>query len=122
MRLLVVALLLVAATTPPRTAPNERASFVTTLGRDTVVVESFTRTNTHIDGDIVVRVPGTVICHYSADLANDGTITHTVVDMKPLGTSDVHPQKVAMNFENGAARVAFDTPGKPTQMAFKVLE
>jgi Protein of unknown function (DUF2911) len=113
--------LIVAGMTPPRVAPNERASFVTTLGRDTVVVESFTRSNNHIDGDIVVRVPGTVICHYSADLANDGTVTKTVVDIKPLGAADVHAQKVTVAFESGAARITFDTEGKPPQMGFKVL-
>ena len=38
-------------------APSERAAFVTTLGRDTVVVESVTRNGGHVDGYIVVRVP-----------------------------------------------------------------
>jgi hypothetical protein len=91
-------------------APNERAAFVTTLGRDTVVVESITRTDSHVDGYIVVRVPGTVLCHYSADLGKDGTVTHTVLDIKPLGTSDVHAQRVTMDFDGTSVRITSDAP------------
>lgn len=120
MRSLLFALIL--ASTMPPTAPSERASFVTTLGRDTVVVESFTRSNSHIEGDIVVRIPGTVICHYAADLAGDGSVKNTVVEIKPLGTSDVKAGKEVMTFENGAAKITFDSPGKQTQMGFKVLD
>ncbi|HSU97349.1 MAG TPA: hypothetical protein VLI40_08965, partial [Gemmatimonadaceae bacterium] len=45
-------------------APDSSGAFVTTLGRDTVVVESFTRTDDKLEGNIVVRVPGTVLLHY----------------------------------------------------------
>ncbi|HSC32668.1 MAG TPA: hypothetical protein VLD17_13110, partial [Gemmatimonadaceae bacterium] len=56
----------------PTTPANEQATFVTTLGRDTVVIESFTRTATKLTGDMVVRVPGTVLCHYELDLGSGG--------------------------------------------------
>jgi hypothetical protein len=92
-------------------APNERAAFVTTLGLDTVVVESVTRSDTHVDGYIVVRIPGTVLCHYTADLGKDGTVTHTVLDVKPLGTSDIHAQRVTMDFDGADVHITSDAPG-----------
>ena len=36
---------------------DEKASFVTTLGRDTVVIESSERAGNRLTGDIIVRVP-----------------------------------------------------------------
>ncbi len=54
-----------------RARPADRGTFVTTLGRDTVALESFTRTPNRIEGDIVVRVPGTVLLHYMVDLTDD---------------------------------------------------
>ncbi|HZS62579.1 MAG TPA: DUF2911 domain-containing protein [Gemmatimonadaceae bacterium] len=124
MRLFLVGLIAAgaAAAVAARTAPNERASFVTTLGRDTVVIESFTRSNNHIDGDIVVRVPGTVLCHYSADLAKDGSATKTVVDIKPLGTTDVKAQKISTTYEDGAAKITLEMPGQDPKMGIKMLD
>jgi hypothetical protein len=107
MRALFVALLIAIATTP---TPPQRAAFITTLGRDTVVVESYTRTDKHMDGYIVVRIPGTVLCHYAVDLAKDGSVTHTDLDIKPLGTSDVHGGRVSLDFANGEVRITGDTP------------
>jgi hypothetical protein len=109
--LLVAGLIAAHDTTMP--TPNERAAFVTTLGSDTVVVESISRSDTHVDGYIVVRVPGTVLCHYTADLGKDGTVTHTVLDIKPLGTSDVHAQRVTMDFEGAQVRITADGQGGP---------
>jgi hypothetical protein len=106
MHALLVAWLIALATTPP----PQRAAFVTTLGRDTVVVESYTRTDKHVDGYIVVRVPGTVLCHYAVDLAKDGSVTHTDLDIKPLGTSEVHGGRVSLDFSNGEVHVTGDTP------------
>lgn len=40
----------------PAQAPGQRADFVTTLGRDTVALESFTRTPARLDGEIVLQV------------------------------------------------------------------
>ncbi len=98
------------ATTAP---PSERAAFITTLGRDTVVIESITRSDTHLDGYIVVRIPGTVLCHYSADVAKDGTVTHTTLDIKPLAANDVHGGHVSMDFDGTLVHITADSPGMP---------
>lgn len=120
---------LIASSTHVRPAPgssppalSERAAFVTTLGRDTVVVESVTRNGGHVDGYIVVRVPGTVLCHYSADVGKDGTVTHTVLEVKPLGTSEVHDQRVSMDFDGGDVRVTADAPSGAQSATRKVAK
>ena len=41
-------------------AANDSAGFVTLLGRDTIALESFSRTAARLQGEIVLRVPGTV--------------------------------------------------------------
>lgn len=106
---------------PVVSAGDERAGFVTTLGRDTVALESFTRTETHMDGDIVVRVPGTVLCHYSVDIGPGGMVTHTVLDIKSLGTSEVLARRVTLDFARDSLRVMVDSSGHK-QTTTRVLQ
>lgn len=56
------------------TASNEQ-TFVETLGNDTIAVESFTRTATSIDGQVVSRNPATTLASYHAELGEDGRIS-----------------------------------------------
>src|SRR6185312_11603049 len=86
-------------------------TFVTLLGRDTVVVESFTRTGNKLDGNVVVRVPGTVLIHYVVDLAADGTPSHSVVDVTPMGTSDVAKRRVTIEYARDSVVVDVDSAG-----------
>jgi hypothetical protein len=96
---------------PPGAPANEQASFVTTLGRDTVVIESFTRTPTRLVGDMVVRVPGTVICHYELDLASGGNVTRSIVDVKPLDGS-VPQRRVTLDYVGDSLRIDIDSAGQ----------
>ena len=89
----------------------EQASFVTTLGRDTVVVESFTRTAAKLEGDMVVRVPGTVLCHYELDLGNGGAVTKSVVDVKPVSAPNVAARHVTITYVGDSLRVDIDSAG-----------
>ena len=114
---LLAALLIASGTTPP----NERAAFVTTLGRDTVVIESFTRTANRVEGDIMVRVPGTVLCHYTAEFGADGNVTHTLLEVKPLAAPDVKTARLAMDFQPGSFHYTFDLEGKPQQTGMAVF-
>jgi hypothetical protein len=105
-------LLVLAATTlhsPP--SANERAAFVTTLGRDTVAIESFTRTASRVEGDIVVRVPGTVLCHYVLDLAADGSVSRSVLDIKSLGATNIPDRHVTLDFTADSLRADVDSSG-----------
>ena len=82
----------------PAPAGDERAAFVTTLGRDTVALESFTRNAAKVEGDIMVRIPGTVLCHYVLELASDGRVTRSTLDVKPLGVSTLPERHVVIEF------------------------
>lgn len=104
-----------AASASHTSAPIDRGSFVTTLGRDTVVLESFTRTAARVDGAIVVRVPGTVLLRYTVELAPDGAPTHSVLDVQPLGTSVVAAHTVTIDFVNGSMAVDMDSAGHHTK-------
>jgi len=92
--------------------PGRRADFVTTLGRDTVALESFTRTPTRLDGEIVLRIPGTAHFRYRVDLKEDGTILRSVFDVKPLSVPGIAPHKVTIEFAEDHARVTVDSAGE----------
>ena len=116
MRPLLVSLPVVVALVVRAAAPApEQASFVTTLGRDTVVVESFTRTAAKLDGEMVVRVPGTVRCHYELDLGNGGTVTKSVVDVKPVSAPGVPARHVTLTYVGDSLRVDIDSAGVHSQ-------
>jgi len=116
MRPLLVSLPVVVALAVRAAAPApEQASFVTTLGRDTVVVESFTRTAAKLDGEMVVRVPGTVLCHYEVDLGNGGTVTKSVVDVKPVSAPGVPARHVTLTYIGDSLRVDIDSAGVHSQ-------
>ncbi|MDQ2889909.1 MAG: DUF2911 domain-containing protein [Gemmatimonadota bacterium] len=88
-----LAVLAIAAIRPePARLVDERASFVTMLGRDTVAVESIIRSVNRIDGTAVVRMPGTVVYHYIVELNADNTISKATLDINPMEESDVLPE------------------------------
>jgi hypothetical protein len=103
--------LLLVATTSTSPKADERAAFVTTLGRDTVALESFTRTATRVEGDIMVRIPGTVLCHYLLELAPDGSVTRSTLDVKPMGVSTLPSRHVVLDFAGDSLRADVDSAG-----------
>ena len=86
MHISLVHLLLVATTLSTPKADRARG-LRDHARRDTVALESFTRTATRVEGDIMVRIPGTVLCHYVLELAADGSVTRSTLDVKPIGAS-----------------------------------
>jgi len=105
-------LLLAAVVTmyPPARA-DERAAFVTTLGRDTVALESFTRTPVRVEGDIMVRIPGTVLCHYILELASDGSVTRSTLDVKPIGAPTLAGRHVVLDIAGDSLTAEVDSAG-----------
>ena len=99
----------VAANATP--AADERAAFVTTLGRDTVALESFTRTATRVEGDIMVRIPGTVLCHYVLELASDGSARRSTLDVKPQGIATVPERHVVIELTGDSIFADVDSAG-----------
>lgn len=95
---------------------DERAAFVTTLGRDTVAVESVIRTASHMTGDIIVRVPSTVRIHYEVELRQDGSVARSALDMDPLGAKGMTPRRVVLEFDRDSVRVSVDSAGQRRQL------
>ena len=89
-------------------AQETHAGFVTTLGRDTVALESFRRTPARLEGDLLVRVPGTVLFHYRLDLRPDGTVSRSVVDIDPLGVSRFAAGHVTLDFGKDSVQVTVE--------------
>jgi len=92
-------------------AQTMRAGFVTTLGRDTVALESYERSSSKLEGDVVIRVPGTVHFHYVLDLRSNGTVSHSVLTMDPLGVGSLAPRTTTFDFPADSATVPFFMTG-----------
>jgi hypothetical protein len=61
-----------ASTAIPAPAPAATTTLVARLGTDTVAVEQYTRTATHMEGTLVTRLPATRVSRYSVDLNPNG--------------------------------------------------
>lgn len=59
---------------PPAPPAVVTGGFVAMLGNDTVTVERYIRTNSYVEGDVVVRAPSARIVHYRATLGPQGQI------------------------------------------------
>jgi len=62
--------------------PTEKSyGFLTTLGRDTISIESISRRGNTLTSDEVDRFPGVRIRHTVVDLNDDGSIRHLVMNI-----------------------------------------
>ena len=77
-KLLILAVLLPACSPG---GPTEHYGFVTTLGRDTISVESVTRSGNKLTSDEVDRFPRVRQRHTEIALDDDGAIRHLVMDI-----------------------------------------
>ncbi len=113
-RVMIVSLVAAGALFAPATRPvaDNRAGFVTTLGRDTIALESFTRSPSRVEGDIVLRVPGTVHFHYVLNLEGDGTVSRSVLDLEPLAVPQMAPRRVTLDFLRDSVLVTLDSAGE----------
>ncbi|MEO8563174.1 MAG: DUF2911 domain-containing protein [bacterium] len=64
-----------ATSLPPVAPVVASTTLLTRLGADTLAIEQFTRTKTHMEGVLVSRIPSTRMSRYSVDLAPNGTPT-----------------------------------------------
>ncbi|MEO6526132.1 MAG: DUF2911 domain-containing protein [Gemmatimonadaceae bacterium] len=63
------------STSLPAPAPLASTTLLTRLGADTMSIEQYTRTATHMEGVLVSRVPRTRVARYSVDLSASGAPT-----------------------------------------------
>ena len=101
--------------------PTERSyGFVTTLGRDTISVESISRQGNTLTSDEVDRFPRVRIRHTVVDLNDDGSIKHLEMDIhtpsEPSGqrdrkvVGDVAANKVHLSKTDSTGTVNRDFP------------
>jgi hypothetical protein len=70
------------STAIPAPAPVATTTLLTRLGVDTVAVEQFTRTATHMEGTLVTRFPATRLTRYSVDLAASSAPTRANLTLR----------------------------------------
>jgi hypothetical protein len=98
--------------------PGDTAGFVTVLGRDTIALESFSGTTDRLQGEIVLRVPGTVYFRYTLDLNAEGTVSRSVVELRPLGAPSIVGRRVTLDFVRDSVRVAIDSAGTTQRVTY----
>ena len=70
------------STAVPAPAPVATTTLLTRLGVDTVAVEQFTRTATHMEGTLVTRFPVTRVTRYAVDLGANGVPTRANLTLR----------------------------------------
>jgi Protein of unknown function (DUF2911) len=79
----------------------ERYGFLTTLGRDTISVESISRQGNTLTSDEVDRFPELRIRHTVVDLKDNGSIRHLVMNIHtPSEPSGQRDRKIVANVED----------------------
>src|SRR5829696_9456056 len=66
----------------PALAPVAPTTLIARLGTDTVAVERYTRTATHMEGTVVTRLPATRITRYSVELGPSGAPTRADLSVR----------------------------------------
>ena len=109
MRRLALAAALAALASAPLAAQNaaEGAAFLGRLGNDTISAERFTRTATHLEGELVTRSPRTTYRRYSADFGLNGSVTRFEVAIpRPGAPADAPPlQRAVATFTGDSIRL-----------------
>lgn len=102
-RIALAALALSLAAAPA--AAQESGAFIIRLGRDTVVVEQFTRTADRITGMLVSRTPRTSVRAYTAELRPDGTIGRLEMSTRVPSAPALLPQTLTVVMGADSAEV-----------------
>ncbi|MDQ2931014.1 MAG: hypothetical protein M3Y05_09405, partial [Gemmatimonadota bacterium] len=117
MQTMIVSLVALAALQLAPAAIDGKSSWITTLGRDTVVVESAVRTGNRVTGDMVVRVPVTVRLHYEVELRADGSVARSTVDTDPMGAKNIGARHIVIDFDADSAHASIDSAGTKRKVA-----
>ncbi|MEO7039301.1 MAG: DUF2911 domain-containing protein [Gemmatimonadaceae bacterium] len=114
----IVSLAVVAALNfAPTSAVDGKSGWITTLGRDTVAVESAVRAGNRVTGDIVVRVPNTVRLHYDVELRTDGSVARSTVDTDPMGAKNMAARHIVLDFDADSVHASIDSGGTKHKVA-----
>ncbi len=117
MQIMIVSLAALAALQLAPAAGDGKSSWITTLGRDTVVVESAVRAGNRITGDIVVRIPVTVRLHFGVELRADGSVARSAVDTDPMGAKNMAARHIVIDFDADSIHASIDSAGTKRKVA-----
>ena len=120
MNRMTVSLLTLTATQLVAASVDEKASFITTLGRDTVVVESVARAGNRVTGDIIVRVPATVRVRYDVELRADGSVARSTYESEPMGAKNMAGSRLTLDFDGDSVRATLDSAGQSRKVVHPV--
>jgi len=59
----------------------------------------------------MVRIPGTVLCHYILELASDGSVTRSTLDVKPIGAPTLAGRHVVLDIAGDSLTAEVDSAG-----------
>jgi hypothetical protein len=96
---------------------GDTGAFVTTLGRDTVAIETVARAGNRVSGTIVVRVPATVRLNYEVELRADGSVARSTYESDPMGAKGIAGRRLTLEFEGDSVRATIDSAGQRRQVA-----
>jgi hypothetical protein len=103
--LLLPALALAASPLPlAAQSATDRGAYVIRLGRDTLAVESFTRTKDRVEVNEVLRTPTTTVRHFVLSLTPTGTAAKMDYDARRVNNS-APPTRATVNFAGDTAAV-----------------
>lgn len=89
---------------------NERV-FVETLGVDTIAIESFTRTDSSVEGQVLSRNPATTLARYRADLDDEGHIVKFAASWHTAEALDGPPSsRVVVTSDSAGTRIIRTRP------------
>jgi hypothetical protein len=88
-------------------------ALITTLGADTIAVESYVRSSDKLVGDILLRVPGTTRFHYELTFDADGGVKKSIFEIKPIGAPGVDDERrLSMEFDKDKVRIVSTANGE----------
>jgi hypothetical protein len=105
-----------------REMASQQRAFVERLGTDTMSVETYTRTPTGFEGEVLVRSPVTRVAHYDATLAADGTVErmHVRWTTPPENPDGPPPAEFAVTVEGDSATIEVTGGQNPGMMRVAV--
>jgi Protein of unknown function (DUF2911) len=104
--------LLLAGLTPLQHRPvTDTASFLTTLGNDTVAVESYRVSPRRLEGDILLRAPRTYRYHYVVEFSANGALDRSTLELTSPDAGSNGRYRSIVTRRGDSLRIALDTNG-----------
>lgn len=95
------------STVIPAPAPAASTTLIARLGVDTIAIEQYTRTPTHMEGMLVTRLPATRVSRYSIDLGANGAPTRANLSVRGGNGAALSGGLQSLSVRFGRESVAF---------------